>query len=880
MGVLFSESDWDSFSESSEDQEELDFIYGNQAHYLLSNLEETIGKIDDFLSFERGFLRGDIVCSAANPSGQTGKVVAVDMSVDLESTNGKVIRDINSRKISKIRSICAGDYVVHGHWVGRVDRVIDSVSIVFNDGMRCDVIAVDQERIVPISPNPVDDPLCPYFPGQRVQVKLPVVSRQARWLCGSWKASHEEGTVCAVKAGLVQVEWLGSALSQSGLNVPPPQNLQNAKNVTVLSCFSHSNWQLGDWCSVPIGKTVFAHQRTGNGFQRKDSNPNNEGIFVVSRTRTRVDVLWQDGTRSLGEDSQSLLPVNIVDVHEFWPDQFVLMKSSSEDPQAPMTQKWGVVRSMDSKEKTVKVAWKNLSLEESNGVGEEMVSAYELIDHPDYSFCLGDIVFRSELDSGGEANKGNSENSYLSSIGNVVGFKDGTVEVQWATGFTNKVDPCEIFRCDKLEVPTASSVAFDDNIVDQISQQAVDYDMHSSDLKGKDLLSCGTFNDEERRKYPWEGIPLPLPRSAIGFLRGFAASVFGSAGSTSELDSSLSGPVHEDRNPRDDYLDKEIVGTLDSGMQLKTVVSEVAGSEMEVLPEFENKDIFLIEENGDERFKRFDMVGDCSDHFFLDQAGKELGSSQVKRAWFKKVRHEWSILEKNLPETIYVRSYEERMDLLRAAIVGAPGTPYHKGLFFFDIFLPPEFPNVPPMVHYHSGGLRLNPNLYESGKVCLSLLNTWTGTGSEVWDPQNSTVLQVLVSLQALVLNDRPYFNEAGYDKQVGKAEGEKNSVSYNENAFLLNCKSMIYLLRKPPKHFEALVLEHFGNCCLNILSACKEYMDGAPVGFPSGHGIEREQENHKGSSTGFKIMLTKLCPKLIEAFEEKGFDCSQFMCP
>lgn len=104
------------------------------------------------------------------------------------------------------------------------------------------------------------------------------------------------------------------------------------------------------------------------------------------------------------------------------------------------------------------------------------------------------------------------------------------------------------------------------------------------------------------------------------------------------------------------------------------------------------------------------------------------------------------------------------------------------------------------MVHYHAGGLRLNPNLYESGKVCLSLLNTWKGTGSEVWDPQSSTVLQVLVSLQALVLNDRPYFNEAGYDKQAGKAEGEKNSVSYNENAFLLTCKSMTYLLRKPPK--------------------------------------------------------------------------------
>jgi ubiquitin-conjugating enzyme E2 O len=64
----------------------------------------------------------------------------------------------------------------------------------------------------------------------------------------------------------------------------------------------------------------------------------------------------------------------------------------------------------------------------------------------------------------------------------------------------------------------------------------------------------------------------------------------------------------------------------------------------------------------------------------------------------------------------------------------------------------------------------------------------------------NSSILQVLVSLQGLVLNSKPYFNEAGYDKQIGRAEGEKNSLAYNENYFLLSCKSMLYFLRKPPK--------------------------------------------------------------------------------
>jgi hypothetical protein len=55
-------------------------------------------------------------------------------------------------------------------------------------------------------------------------------------------------------------------------------------------------------------------------------------------------------------------------------------------------------------------------------------------------------------------------------------------------------------------------------------------------------------------------------------------------------------------------------------------------------------------------------------------------------------------------DTIYVRAFEDRMDLLRVAMVGAAGTPYHDGLFFFDMQLPPSYPAVPPLVHYHSFG--------------------------------------------------------------------------------------------------------------------------------------------------------------------------------
>ncbi|CAI9088658.1 OLC1v1023054C1 [Oldenlandia corymbosa var. corymbosa] len=197
-----------------------------------------------------------------------------------------------------------------------------------------------------------------------------------------------------------------------------------------------------------------------------------------------------------------------------------------------------------------------------------------------------------------------------------------------------------------------------------------------------------------------------------------------------------------------------------------------------------------------ETFKRFDMVEDFSDHHF----SKNNSSTKPPREWAKKIQEEWRILEEHLPGQIFVRVYESRMDLLRAVIIGAEGTPYHDGLFFFDVFFPSNYPSVPPLVHYLSRGYRINPNLYNSGKVCLSLLNTWNGSGKEKWIPKQSTILQVLVSIQGLILNTKPYFNEPGYASMSGSPEGEKLSLQYNENTFILSLKTMVGSIRNPPK--------------------------------------------------------------------------------
>ncbi|KAI4965607.1 hypothetical protein ZWY2020_051285, partial [Hordeum vulgare] len=85
-------------------------------------------------------------------------------------------------------------------------------------------------------------------------------------------------------------------------------------------------------------------------------------------------------------------------------------------------------------------------------------------------------------------------------------------------------------------------------------------------------------------------------------------------------------------------------------------------------------------------------------------------------------------------------------------------------------------------------------------KVCLSLLGTWEGHGCEKWNSAHSTMLQVLISIQALVLNEKPYFNEPGYETYANNASGQRTALEYNDTTFQYSCRTMLYSLRRAPQ--------------------------------------------------------------------------------
>ena len=100
---------------------------------------------------------------------------------------------------------------------------------------------------------------------------------------------------------------------------------------------------------------------------------------------------------------------------------------------------------------------------------------------------------------------------------------------------------------------------------------------------------------------------------------------------------------------------------------------------------------------------------------------------------------------KNKPDKIYFYLNKKNIYKCYALIVGVKGTPYFGGFYLFQIDFSENYPDTSPKVKMLSvnGVIRLNPNLYECGKVCFSILGTWPGPS---WT-KVMTVRTILISI-------------------------------------------------------------------------------------------------------------------------------------
>lgn len=150
-----------------------------------------------------------------------------------------------------------------------------------------------------------------------------------------------------------------------------------------------------------------------------------------------------------------------------------------------------------------------------------------------------------------------------------------------------------------------------------------------------------------------------------------------------------------------------------------------------------------------------------------------------------------------------------------AVIRGPEGTAYEHGHYLFQFEYPTTYPTDPPKVTFRSCApclpapnaeaghtarpgkryVRLHPNLYIDGKVCLSLLGTWEGP------PWTSccTIRILLIAIQS-ILDDDPYMNEPNV------RDDDASHIPYNRAIRFHNLYDGLALFRR--KTFDTLPSE------------------------------------------------------------------------
>ena len=158
---------------------------------------------------------------------------------------------------------------------------------------------------------------------------------------------------------------------------------------------------------------------------------------------------------------------------------------------------------------------------------------------------------------------------------------------------------------------------------------------------------------------------------------------------------------------------------------------------------------------------------------------------------------------------IYYKHSDENILKGYALIIGPQDTVYADGYYFFVFDFPADYPYQPPKVTFKTNQdrIRFHPNLYTSGKVCLSMLNTWRG---EQWT-SCQTISSMLLTMCTLFTKD-PLLNEPGINPGHADINKYNDIIAYkNIECAILNIvmkHSSIYIPMFDM--FQDIVMEKF----------------------------------------------------------------------
>lgn len=166
---------------------------------------------------------------------------------------------------------------------------------------------------------------------------------------------------------------------------------------------------------------------------------------------------------------------------------------------------------------------------------------------------------------------------------------------------------------------------------------------------------------------------------------------------------------------------------------------------------------------------------------------------------------------KPLLENDYLIHYSESDGKVSAIVKPHRDSVYKHKFIRFDFEIPDTYPNSPPVLTFlNYDNVRIHPNLYENGKCCSTILNTWPGNNDE-WT-SSMGIETILLTFQSF-LDNNPYTYEPGgrddpsYTVYVKHQSWWTCLIKYLENETIQSFKNYMqtYLICNASEIFEDL---------------------------------------------------------------------------
>ncbi|KAL8712602.1 MAG: hypothetical protein Q9220_003133 [cf. Caloplaca sp. 1 TL-2023] len=827
---------------------------------------------------------------------------------------------VDSRDLTPYRRWEEGETILYRDTVGIIEDVVDHI-----------LVLLDGEHIVEVKDTQavreIMQPLRHKFPfytdfhkrsrsglrfrpiedfcylGQRVRIRRAVLLK-CLWLTGSHHPdSAMDGTVIDVRHELVDVRWMVSKIDGfTPVNILERQLLESDDVIKYDPCRCPKQADGGE-ASFPQAQSphivanefvVFRdpqrRKQICNGFLGdydrdfafSDEQPIRRArlagntdilVFQIASTATSVMVQWQDG-RITEERATSVFPYEEVDEYDLWPGEMVSLKEQQDSYQDPSFEKMirtrmvGVVQSVDANERVAVIRWfddtditiagedYNVIVTDHSKLGaitdnSTQNSLYELASYRAIAKRRGDHVllcnsekFHAKLVS----LPGSSEGALVSPktgvdwFGEIVDLLfDGQVLLRLgALGQVRDI------KCSIMDIMVV--VSADDTTIGTSSGE-------EDSLDSEDAEMLDAWDPERGAVHTSIEYDGPTPS--------------GSESNEDQWTTDSNDEASDDQSTKAKIQHSNAKADANESSTEEPLPSPTGDGASDV--DLEDAASSPIRASGPASFEVLEGVGPS--HTFTG------GSSSRSKGWMRAVSREHKILRSSLPEGVYVRTWESSMELMRVLIVGPVGTPYALAPFFFDIHLHNDYPIEAPNAFFHSwtnGIGRVNPNLYEDGKVCLSLLGTWhSNKDNESWVTGKSSILQIIVSLLGLVLVKEPFYNEAGFEALQGTAQSKPTSAAYSEKAFVLTRRFVATAVEAPLEGFEDIIqwmyLSHptGPNLLRTVVDDCRSFLQSEVPDTSMENAQHRQvslEKYHIVSlklSEGVLILLKKSMPGL-----------------